>query len=79
MIASNAHHIRRPAIDLGDEDPIYLQSVKQAPPDRRRLSLRWLAASVLTGAAALGLGGGALQAAVGLGPGAVLAPTFEAA
>ncbi|MYZ50495.1 M23 family metallopeptidase, partial [Propylenella binzhouense] len=28
---------------------------------------------------ALGLGGGALQAAVGLGPGAVLAPTFEAA
>ncbi len=79
MIASHAHHVRRPAIDLGDEEPLYIDAVRQGPPDRRRLSLRWLAASVLTGVAAIALGGGALQAAIGLGDDETLRPAMSAA
>lgn len=53
-------------IDLGDEDPLYTRNLSKGPPDRRRVSLRWLAGSVLTGIFSLGLVGGALQAAVGI-------------
>lgn len=52
-------------VDLGDEDPLYTRNVTNGPPDRRRVSLRWLAGSVLTGIFSVGLVGGALQAAVG--------------
>lgn len=58
--------VNQAAIDLGDEDPLYTRNISNGPPDRRRVSLRWLAGSVLTGIFSFGLVGGALQAAVGL-------------
>ena len=53
-------------IDLGDEDPLYTRNISNGPPDRRRVSLRWFAAAVLTGVFSVLLVGGALQAAIGL-------------
>ncbi|WP_026381941.1 M23 family metallopeptidase [Afifella pfennigii] len=67
----------RPAIDLGDEDPLYLLSLKRRP-DRRRLSLRWLGGAVLTGIFSLALVGGALQAAIGWEPHGVIRPAIAA-
>jgi hypothetical protein len=58
--------VHQAALDLGDEDPLYTRNITNGPPDRRRVSLRWLAGSVLTGIFSFGLVGGALQAAVGL-------------
>ena len=58
--------VQQPAVDLGDEDPLYTRNLANGPPDRRRVSLRWLAGSVLTGIFSVGLVGGALQAAIGL-------------
>ena len=60
------HRVHQVAIDLGDEDPLYTRNLSNGPPDRRRVSLRWLAGSVLTGIFSFGLVGGALQAAIGL-------------
>src|SRR3712207_212488 len=58
--------LNQPIVDLGDEDPLYTRNIANGPPDRRRVSLRWLAGSVLTGIFSFGLVGGALQAAIGL-------------
>ncbi len=65
MHSAQRHRVQLPAVDLGDEDPLYTRNVTNGPPDRRRVSLRWLAGSVLTGIFSVGLIGGALQAAVG--------------
>ncbi len=54
-----------PQIDLGEEDPLYIRNMRSGPPDRRRVSLRWLAGSVLTGICSAALVGGSLQAAIG--------------
>jgi murein DD-endopeptidase MepM/ murein hydrolase activator NlpD len=67
---------QRPLVDLGDEDPLYTRNITNGPPDRRRVSLRWLAGSVLTGLFSAGLIGGALQAAIGLDEYAVVRPAF---
>lgn len=64
--SANRHRVAKPLIDLGDEDPLYTRNLSKGPPDRRRLSLRWLAGSVLTGVFSAGLVGGALQAAIGV-------------
>ena len=56
---------QRPQIDLGEEDPLYIRTMQAGPPDRRRVSLRWLAGSVLTGIFSAALVGGSLQAAIG--------------
>ena len=48
------------------------------PPDRRRVSLRWLAGSVLTGIFSVALVGGALQAAIGLDEYLVVRPALAA-
>jgi murein DD-endopeptidase MepM/ murein hydrolase activator NlpD len=64
------------AVDLGDEDPLYTRNVAKGPPDRRRVSLRWLAGSVLTGIFSVALVGGALQAAVGVGGYAIVRPAL---
>lgn len=66
MASQQRQRFNQPAIDLGDEDPLYTRNLSNGPPDRRRVSLRWLAGSVLTGIFSFGLVGGALQAAVGL-------------
>ena len=63
-------------IDLGDEDPLYTRNISNGPPDRRRVSLRWLAASVLTGIFSVALVGGALQAAIGLDEYSVVRPAL---
>ena len=63
---SQRQRLQRPIVDLGDEDPLYTRNSPNGPPDRRRVSLRWLAGSVLTGIFSLVLVGGALQAAIGL-------------
>jgi hypothetical protein len=66
----------KPVIDLGDEDPLYTRNVAKGPPDRRRVSLRWLCGSVLTGIFSAGLVGGALQAAVGLDHNPIVRPAL---
>lgn len=72
-------HNQRPntaVVDLGDEDPLYTRNISKGPPDRRRVSLRWLAGSVLTGIFSTLLLGGALQAAVGLDEDLVVRPVL---
>jgi len=64
------------AIDLGDEDPLYTRNVSKGPPDRRRVSLRWLAGSVLTAIFSAALIGGALQVALGRGNYAIVQPAL---
>jgi murein DD-endopeptidase MepM/ murein hydrolase activator NlpD len=68
--------LQRPLVDLGDEDPLYTRNLTNGPPDRRRVSLRWLAGSVLTGLFSAVLVGGALQAAIGLDEYAVVRPAL---
>ena len=63
-------------LDLGDEDPLYTRNISSGPPDRRRLSIRWLAGSVLTGLFSALLVGGALQAAIGLDEYTVIRPAL---
>ena len=70
------HRLNRPVIDLGDEDPLYTRNLSKGPPDRRRVSLRWLAGSVLTGLFSTALVGGALQAAIGLDDYLVVRPAL---
>ena len=66
MAVQQEQRLRRPLVDLGDEDPLYTRNLSNGPPDRRRVSIRWLVGSVLTGLFSFGLIGGALQAAIGL-------------
>jgi murein DD-endopeptidase MepM/ murein hydrolase activator NlpD len=68
--------LQRPLVDLGDEDPLYTRNLSNGPPDRRRVSIRWLAGSVLTGLFSAALVGGALQAAIGLDEYAVVRPAL---
>lgn len=68
--------LTRPVIDLGDEDPLYTRNLSEGPPDRRRVSVRWLAGSVLTGLFSAVFVGGALQAAIGLDDYLVVRPAL---
>jgi len=70
------HRTPLPQIDLGEEDPLYIRNVQSGPPDRRRVSLRWLAGSILTGLCSAGLVGGSLQAAIGPDNMMVVRPTI---
>jgi murein DD-endopeptidase MepM/ murein hydrolase activator NlpD len=65
-----------PAVDLGDEDPLYTRTLSKGPPDRRRVSLRWLCGSLLTGLFSAALVGGALQAAIGIDESFIVRPAF---
>jgi murein DD-endopeptidase MepM/ murein hydrolase activator NlpD len=65
VIFQHTHPARASRIDLGEDEPLFIANLQKGPPDRRRVSLRWLAGAVLTGIFAGGLIGGALQAAVG--------------
>ena len=51
-------------IDLGIDPPIEADGGQHTPHDRRRVSLRWLAGTVLTGLAGAGLIGAAIYAAL---------------
>jgi len=63
-----------PHIDLGNHEPLYFNSIRQGPPDRRRVSLRWLGGSILTAVFSIVLVGGALEAAIGLGETGIVRP-----
>ena len=76
MAALHGQRLQRPLVDLGDEDPLYTRNIANGPPDRRRVSLRWLAGSVLTGFFSFALVGGALQAAIGVDEYAVVRPAL---
>ncbi|WP_417771697.1 M23 family metallopeptidase [Stappia sp.] len=51
-------------MDLGDEPPLMVYDGRAQLPDRRRVSLRWLTGSILTGFTSVTLMGGALFAAL---------------
>ncbi len=51
-------------IDLGDEPPLVTSDNRNGPPDRRKVSLRWLAGTVLAAMASTSLMGGALYVAL---------------
>jgi murein DD-endopeptidase MepM/ murein hydrolase activator NlpD len=72
----NKRRRMHPAVDLGDDDPIYTRSLANGPPDRRRISLRWLFGSVLTAIFSAGLVGGALQAAIGVDESFIVRPAL---
>ncbi len=76
MAALEGHHLERPLVDLGDEEPLFTRNLTSGPPDRRRVSLRWLAGSVLTGIFSAALVGGALHAAVGIDDYLVVRPAL---
>ncbi len=50
-------------VDLGDDPPLVTGDNRSGPPDRRRVSMRWLAGTVLATLASTGLMGGALWVA----------------
>jgi murein DD-endopeptidase MepM/ murein hydrolase activator NlpD len=62
MIAVWTEHGSRD-VDLGDDPPLVTSDNRKGPPDRRRVSLRWLAGTVLAALASTFLMGGALYVA----------------
>jgi len=54
----------QPVVDLGDEPAILVGDDRNMPPDHRRVSLRWLTGTVLTGMTSIFLMGGALFVAL---------------
>ncbi len=58
------HNSQSVGIELGDEPPLRGYEGRSGMSDRRRVSLRWLAGTVLTGVTSLVLMGGALMAAL---------------
>jgi hypothetical protein len=57
-------HTPPPPIELGNEPPLGLDGDVEEPIDRRRVSIRWLAATVLAAVFGAGLMGGAVWAAL---------------
>lgn len=51
-------------VDLGDDPPLVTSDSVGGPPDRRKVSLRWLAGTVLAAMASTSLMGGALYVAL---------------
>ena len=58
------HSAQSISIELGDEPPLRGYEGRSGMSDRRQVSLRWLAGTVLTGVTSLVLMGGALMAAL---------------
>lgn len=63
-------------IDLGTDPPIEAAGGPHTPQERRRVSLRWLAGTILTGLAGAGLVGAAIYAALDRQPNFAEAPEF---
>src|SRR5690606_24893724 len=62
--SGHGRHHAPPSIELGNEPPLGLDGDVEEPIDRRRVSIRWLAATVLAAIAGGGLMGGAVFAAL---------------
>jgi murein DD-endopeptidase MepM/ murein hydrolase activator NlpD len=60
----DGHEPRATDIDLGNEPPLGIAGHDEEPIDRRAVSVRWLAATVITAVAGGGLMGGAVYAAL---------------
>ena len=60
----NRSRSRVPAIDLGNEPPLFADGRSSAMVDRRRVSVRWFVGTVLTGLSGAALMGGAVYAAL---------------
>ncbi|MAA99172.1 MAG: peptidase M23 [Stappia sp.] len=58
------HPQTRDAVELGEEAPLMVYDGRAQLPDRRRVSLRWLTGTILTGVTSVTLMGGALFAAL---------------
>ncbi|ASP34748.1 M23 family metallopeptidase [Labrenzia sp. VG12] len=58
------HNAQAHRVELGDEPPLRGYEGRSGMSDRRQVSLRWLAGTVLTGVTSLVLMGGALMAAL---------------
>ncbi|MEP4768597.1 MAG: M23 family metallopeptidase [Roseibium sp.] len=58
------HNAQHNPMELGNEPPLRAYESQSGLPDRRQVSLRWLAGTVLTGVTSLMLMGGALMAAL---------------
>ena len=58
------HSAQETRIELGDEPPLRGYEGRSGLSDKRQVSLRWLAGTVLTGLTSLVLMGGALMAAL---------------
>ena len=56
--------IQHGMVDLGNEPPLGLDLQAEEPADFRRISIRWLAATVLTALSGASLMGGAVYAAL---------------
>jgi len=52
------------SVDIGDDPPLVTADNRRGPPDRRRVSMRWLAGTVMASLASTGLMGGALWVAL---------------
>lgn len=61
---SDGHEPLAAEIDLGNEPPLGIDGHDEEPIDRRAVSVRWLAATVITAVAGAGLMGGAVYAAL---------------
>jgi murein DD-endopeptidase MepM/ murein hydrolase activator NlpD len=79
MTPARNYHRQPLHIDLGNDEPLYIKSIRQGPPDRRRVSLRWLGGSVLTAVFSTLLVGGALEAAIGRGETGIVRPSLAVA
>ncbi len=62
--AGDGHEPLAAEIDLGNEPPLGIDGHDEEPIDRRSVSVRWLAATVITAVAGGGLMGGAVYAAL---------------
>lgn len=65
-------------VDIGDEAPLVTADNRTGPPDRRRVSLRWLSGTILAALASTSLMGGALFVAFDGRP-LIAMPVAEAA
>ncbi|MBX3512739.1 MAG: M23 family metallopeptidase [Xanthobacteraceae bacterium] len=62
--ANDGHEPLAAEIDLGNEPPLGVDGHDEEPIDRRTVSVRWLAATVITAISGAGLMGGAVYAAL---------------
>ena len=60
----DSHDVGSVAVELGNEPPMSVDGGRRKDLDRRRVSVRWLAGTILTGLSGAALMGGAVFAAL---------------
>ncbi|NRG17195.1 M23 family metallopeptidase [Rhizobiales bacterium] len=64
MQAGLFHPTHNQSVDLGDEAPLMVYDERNQLPDKKKVSLRWLSGTILTGLTSVFLMGGAMIAAL---------------